>query len=182
MKKKANISDQDRELFQQSMAGTRKLNIEPRITPEKKQPPPRPLQQEKDNQQVLTDMLSDPVDPADMETGEELLFVRSGIQQRTLKKLRRGEFSIEAELDLHGRTKLEAREAIVEFLHFCHSHNLRCVRIIHGKGHGSLGKRPILKQYVNHWLRQRDDILAFCSARQVDGGTGAIYVLLRRKG
>lgn len=182
MKKKNSISDQDRELFQQSVAGTRKLNIEPRITPVKKRPPPRPLQQEKDNQQVLMDMLSDPVDPANMETGEELLFVRNGIPQRTLKKLRRGEFSIEAELDLHGRTKVEARAAIVEFLYFCHSHSLRCVRIIHGKGHGSQGKRPILKQYVNHWLRQRDDILAFSSARQVDGGTGAIYVLLRRKG
>ncbi len=182
MKKKHAISDEDRKLFQKSVADARKLDVEPRIMPEKTRPPPRPLQQEKDNQQVLADMLSDPVDPADMETGEELLFVRNGIQQRTLKKLRRGEFSIEAELDLHGRTKLEAREAIVEFLYFCHSHSLRCVRIIHGKGHGSLGKRPILKQYVNHWLRQRDDILAFCSARQVDGGTGAIYVLLRKKG
>ncbi len=182
MKKKGKISDQDHELFLQSVAGARKLNIEPRVIAEKKRPPPRPLQQEKDNQQVLMDMLSDPVDPADMETGEELLFVRNGIPQRTLKKLRRGEFSIEAELDLHGRTKVEAREAIVEFLYFCHHHGLRCVRIIHGKGHGSQGKRPILKQYVNHWLRQRDDILAFSSARQVDGGTGAIYVLLRRKG
>jgi len=181
MKKKNYISEQDRELFQQSIAGTRKLNIEPRVMPVKKRPRPRPLQQEKDNRQVLVDMLSDPVDPADMEIGEELLFVRNGIPQRTLKKLRRGEFSTEAELDLHGRTKVEAREAIVEFLYFCHSYSLRCVRIIHGKGHGSQGKRPILKQYVNHWLRQRDDILAFSSARQVDGGTGAIYVLLRRK-
>jgi len=182
MKKKHTISDEDRKLFQKSVADARKLDVEARVAPVKKRPPARPLQQEKDNQQVLADMLSDPADPADMETGEELLFVRNGIQQRTLKKLRRGEFSIEAELDLHGRTKLEAREAIIEFLYFCHSHSLRCVRIIHGKGHGSLGKRPILKQYVNHWLRQRDDILAFCSARQVDGGTGAIYVLLRRKG
>ncbi|HHH89178.1 MAG TPA: DNA mismatch repair protein MutS [Aliiroseovarius sp.] len=182
MSKKNDISEADRELFRESVADTRPLKYEPRVRPEKKRPPPRPLQKERDEQQVLADMLSDPVDPADMETGEELLFSRTGVQQRTLKKLRRGEFSIEAELDLHGQTKVEAREAIVEFLAFCHGHGLRCVRIIHGKGHGSLGKRPILKQYVNHWLRQRDDILAFCSARQVDGGTGAIYVLLRRKG
>jgi len=182
MKKKDGISDKDRELFHKTVAGARRLKAEPRITPVKKRPPPRPLQQEKDNRQVLADMFSDPVDPADMETGEELLFVRNGIPQRTLKKLRRGEFSTEAELDLHGHTKIEAREAIAEFLHFCRLHSLRCVRVIHGKGHGSAGKRPILKQYVNHWLRQRDDILAFCSARQVDGGTGAIYVLLRRKG
>ena len=182
MKKKDDISAQDRELFQKSVADARKLDLETRITPTKKRPPPRPLQQLKDNQQVLADMFSDPVDPSDMEIGEELLFVRNSIPQRTMKKLRRGEFSNEAELDLHGYTKIEAREAITEFLHFCHSQGLRCVRIIHGKGHGSAGKRPILKQYVNHWLRQRDDILAFCSARQVDGGTGAIYVLLRRKG
>ncbi len=181
MKKKQPVSDEDRELFQQSVAGTRKLKIEARVTPVKKRPPPRPLQQEKDNQQVLADMFSDPANPADMETGEELLFMRNGIPQRTMKKLRRGEFSTESELDLHGYTKIEAREAIAEFLHDCHSQRLRCVRIIHGKGHGSQGKRPILKQYVNHWLPQRDDILAYCSARQVDGGTGAIYVLLRRK-
>ncbi len=182
MKKKPVISSEDRELFQKSVADARKLDLETRITPTKKRPPPRPLQQEKDNQQVLADMFSDPVDPADMETGEELLFVRNSIPPRTVKKLRRGEFSNEAELDLHGYTKIEAREAISEFLYFCHSNGLRCVRIIHGKGRGSADKRPILKQYVNHWLRQRDDILAFCSARQVDGGTGAVYVLLRRKG
>jgi len=181
MKKKTDISQKDRELFQESVSGTRKLNHEPRVSPVKKRPPARPLQREQDERQVLDDMFSDPVDPADMEIGEELLFVHSSIPQRTFKKLRRGEFSNEAELDLHGRTKIEAREAIVEFLYFCHAHDLRCVRIIHGKGHGSQGKRPILKQYVNHWLRQRDDILAFCSARQADGGTGAIYVLLKRK-
>ena len=114
-------------------------------------------------------MFSDPVDMADIETGEELIFVCTGIQQRVWRKLRRGEFAQEAELDLHGKTKVEARQAIIEFLHYCRQNNLRCVRIIHGKGHGSIGKQPILKQYVNHWLRQRDDILAFCSARQRPG-------------
>ncbi|MCW9024513.1 MAG: Smr/MutS family endonuclease [Gammaproteobacteria bacterium] len=179
MGKDRKISDDDKALFRNSVADARRLKPEPRIQKEKKRPPPRPLQREKDEQQVLEDMFSDPVDMADVETGEELLFVRTGIQQRVMRKLRRGEFALEAELDLHGQTKLEARQAIIDFAHFCRQHNLRCVRIIHGKGHGSIGKQPVLKQYVNHWLRQRDDILAFCSARQVDGGTGAIYVLLK---
>ena len=177
---KKKVTDEDRALFREAVGGTRRLTQESRITPQKKRPPPRPLQREQDEQQVLVDMLSEPVDMAELETGEELLFSRMGLQHKTLRKLRRGEFSIEAELDLHGQTKIEARQAIVQFLQYCRDQGLRCVRIIHGKGHGSHQKRPVLKQYVNHWLRQRDDVLAFCSARQVDGGTGAVYLLLKR--
>ena len=177
---KKKVSDEDRELFRDAVSGTRRLTQENRVTPQKKKPPPRPLQREEDDRQVLVDMLSEPADMADLETGEELLFTRLGLQHKTLRKLRRGEFSIEAELDLHGQTKIEARQAIVQFLHYCRNQGLRCARIIHGKGHGSHQKRPVLKQYVNHWLRQRDEVLAFCTARPVDGGTGAVYVLLKR--
>lgn len=177
---KKKVTDKERALFRDAVSGTRRLTQENRVMHQKKRPPPRPLQRELDEQQVLVDMLSEPADMADLETGEELLFTRLGLQHKTVRKLRRGEFSIEAELDLHGQTKIEARQAIVQFLHYCRDQGLRCVRIIHGKGLGSHQKRPILKQYVNHWLRQRDDVLAFCSARQVDGGTGAVYVLLKR--
>ena len=177
---KKKISEEDRALFRDAVSGTRRLVQERRINQQKKKPPPRPLQRERDEQQVLVDMLSEPVDMADLETGEELLFTRLGVQHKTFRKLRRGEFSIEAELDLHGQTKIEARQTIVQFLHHCREQRMRCVRIIHGKGHGSHQKRPVLKQYVNHWLRQRDEVLAFCSARPVDGGTGAVYVLLKR--
>jgi len=120
------------------------------------------------------------VDAADLETGEELLFSRTGLQNRVLRRLRRGEYAIEAELDLHGLTRLEARQALSEFLHDCRARGCRCVRIIHGKGRGSQGKRPVLKQYVDHWLRQVDAVLAYCSAIPAHGGTGAIYVLLKR--
>ncbi|MDH5572217.1 MAG: Smr/MutS family endonuclease, partial [Gammaproteobacteria bacterium] len=68
-----------------------------------------------------------------------------------------------------------------ELFHYCHAHRIRCVRIIHGKGYGSVSQQPVLKQFVNYWLRQREDIMAFCSARQADGGTGAVYVLLKTK-
>ena len=175
------ISEDDKALFRQAVKGTQRIKYQTRIQVQKKRPAPRPLQRERDEQQVLVDMLSDPADPADMETGEELLFSRIGLAQKTLRRLRRGELAIESELDLHGLTKIEARMQVSAFLQHCREQQIRCVRIIHGKGHGSAGKRPILKQYVNHWLRQRDDILAFCSARQVDGGGGAIYVLLRTK-
>ncbi|ALG67806.2 DNA mismatch repair protein MutS [Beggiatoa leptomitoformis] len=145
-------------------------------------PRPRPIPRQRflEDAQVKEDMLSDAYDPAELETGEELLFLRSGIQQTLFRRLRRGQLSIETELDLHGMTVPIAREAIAEFLHYCQSRNIRCARIIHGKGYGSWQKQPILKIKVNHWLRQRDEVLAFCSARPVDGGTGAVYVLLKR--
>jgi DNA-nicking Smr family endonuclease len=126
-------------------------------------------------------MMSDPIDESDIVTGEELFFTRTGIQNNVLRKLKRGQFSIEEELDLHGKTSAEAKILVAEFLLYCTQTNLRVVRIIHGKGRGSFNKQPVLKFKVNHWLQQRDEVLAFCSARQVDGGTGAIYVLLKRK-
>jgi len=174
-------SDPELELFRQAMQDVRPLETEPRHQPERKKPSPRPRQRELDEAAVLQDMLSDPTHPEELETGEELLFIRGGLQHKLIKRLRRGELAIEAELDLHGMFREEARSAIIEFLAACKQARLRCVRIIHGKGHGSHQKRPILKQYVNHWLRQRDEVLAFCSARPVDGGTGAIYVLLKRQ-
>jgi DNA-nicking Smr family endonuclease len=86
---------------------------------------------------------------------------------------------VAAELDLHGMTSELARSALREFMAECRRRDHRCVRIIHGKGRGSSNRGPVLKGKVNRWLRQRDDVLAFCSARPVDGGTGALYVLLR---
>ena len=130
---------------------------------------------------MLADMFSDSIDPADMETGEELLFARDGLQHSVLRKLRRGQFSVAAELDLHGLRVEEARQELSHFLIHCRITHKQCVRIIHGKGNGSRRQQPVLKGKVNHWLRQRDEVLAFCSARPIDGGTGAIYLLLKRK-
>jgi DNA-nicking Smr family endonuclease len=125
-------------------------------------------------------MLSDCADPAELETGEELLYCRPGLQHNVLRKLRRGHYAVEAELDLHGLRVAEARQALTTFLQNALSLQIKTVRIIHGKGNGSFNKQPVLKGKVNNWLRQRIEVLAFCSARPVDGGTGAIYVLLRR--
>ena len=103
------------------------------------------------------------------------------MQQSVLHKFRRRQYQLGTLLHLHGMTAAAARDALAVFLQRARRDNLHCVRIIHGKGNGSRHRGPVLKQKINHWLRQRDEILAFCSARAVDGGTGAIYVLLRRK-
>ena len=167
-------------LFREAVADASPL-AQQRVPPHRDPPPPKPIKREQDEKQVLDDMLGGDIDPADLETGEELLYCRSGLQHSVLKKLRRGHYAIEAELDLHGMRVEEARQALTAFLHHALAQRLKTVRIIHGKGHGSLHKQPVLKGKVNHWLRQRIEILAFCSARPVDGGTGAVYVLLRRE-
>jgi len=170
--------DDDKGLFRKAVAGTRALKQD-RNNPHKPRRKPVPLQRYRDDQAVMASLLSDDYSP-DIETGEELLFVRTGIQQRVLRKFRRGQYTIEAELDLHGCTASEARELVSQFLHNARINNKRCVRIIHGKGLSSLAKLPVLKVKVNSWLRQMDAVLAFCSARPNDGGTGAVYVLLKK--
>ncbi len=145
-------------------------------------PRPRPIarQRQADERQVLVDALSDPWDwDAALSTGEELVFSRPGIPTAALRKLRRGGWVIKGELDLHGHTGDEARIALAAFLNRCMIEDRRCVRIIHGKGLGSKNRLPVLKNKVRHWLIQRDDVLAFCQARAVDGGTGAVIVLLK---
>jgi DNA-nicking Smr family endonuclease len=145
-------------------------------------PRPKPIarQRLRDEQQVLIDALSDPWDwEAALSTGEELVFVRPGVPTAALRKLRRGGWVIRGELDLHGHTGDEARIALAAFLNRCMLEDRRCVRIIHGKGYGSKNRLPVLKNKVRHWLMQREDVLAFCQARTVDGGAGAVIVLLK---
>jgi DNA-nicking Smr family endonuclease len=145
-------------------------------------PRPKPIahQRHADEQQVLVDALSDPWDwEAAVSTGEELFFSRPGVPTAAIRKLRRGGWVIKGELDLHGHTGDEARLALAAFLNRCMLEDRRCVRIIHGKGHGSKNRLPVLKNKVRHWLMQREDVLAFCQARTVDGGAGAVIVLLK---
>lgn len=148
--------------------------------PSSPKPKPEPRQTAVDSARVMSDSLSDEFDPIDAQTGEELLFARPGIQKQILRKLRQGKYATERELDLHGMRVEEARQALAIFLNQCRDNGIRCARIIHGKGLGSHQKQPVLKGKTNHWLQQRNEVLAFCSARPIDGGTGAVYVLLKR--
>ena len=166
--------------FRELMADVRPLDTD-RVPPHLSRPPPRPTRTLGEVQEVLRDSLSDHHDPAEVETGEELFFARPGVPRAVLRRLRRGQFSVEAELDLHGMTVSEARSALAGFLAEARRRRATCLRVVHGKGRGSRGGQPILKVKVNHWLRQRDEVLAFCSARPVDGGTGAVYVLIKRR-
>ncbi|HKK05156.1 MAG TPA: Smr/MutS family protein [Gammaproteobacteria bacterium] len=171
--------DEDSAAFRAAMAKVRPLHHDKIVAPPRR-PAPRPDQRVQDEREVMREILADPPPDADLETGEELLHARPGLQHGLLRKLRRGQLSIGAELDMHGMTTATAKAAVVEFLDACRARHVRCVRIIHGKGNRSPNRQPVLKTHLAYWLRQRSEVLAFCSARPVDGGTGAIYVLLRR--
>jgi len=170
-------------LFRASVANVTPLAKHDRVEHRRSLPVPIAAQRLRDERAVLRDSLSDHVPwDAGMETGEELAFLRSGIASQTLRKLRRGHWVIQDELDLHGLTTAEARLLLVEFLNHCARHGLRCVRVIHGKGLRSKNREPVLKRKVAHWLMQRDEILAFCQARRTEGGSGAVVVLLKSRG
>ena len=109
---------------------------------------------------------------------DNLEFLAPGLQKNILKKMRKGFFGIDAELDLHGLTRAEAKNHLTQFLHVCILEHCRCIHIIHGKGYRSPNQKPILKNSLNQWLRQHAHVLAFCSAPRHAGGTGAVYVLL----
>jgi DNA-nicking Smr family endonuclease len=178
--KKPPVTPEERTLFREAVGPVRPI-LHDRVHLRPRRPPPHPRFSQADDRACLQDSLSDGFHPWELETGDELLFARPGLQHRLLAKLRRGQFSVGAELDLHGLVVSEARQAVAGFLQQCRDRGVRCVRIIHGKGLGSRHKAPVLKHKVNHWLRQRDEVLAFCTARPVDGGAGAIYVLLKRR-
>ncbi|WP_200155030.1 Smr/MutS family protein [Chromatium okenii] len=166
----------DLELFRQQMADATPLTPSPAMVPERPKPAPYPRPPD----------LSPPADApalshqlAAVTTHDYLLFARPGIQHRVVAELQRGAIEVELEVDLHGLYAEHARQLIAEFLAECARRHIRCARIIHGKGYRSAGAQPVLKQGINHWLRQSEQVLAFCSATRRDGGTGAVYVLLR---
>lgn len=164
--------------LREALAGVRPLTVDT-VPLRRPAPPPIPQQSRRDEAAVLREMVLLDPGAGELEMGDELMFRRDGVQTAVMRKLRRGQFAVQGHLDLHGLTSAEAKIRLVEFLQHCGGVGLRCVRIVHGKGNSSPGKIPVLKPRVAHWLAQRDEVLAYASARQVDGGTGAIYVLLR---
>lgn len=142
--------------------------------------PPLPLHLFEDERAAVLASMQDPIRwDEDAEFESDASFIRPGLSRQTLRRLRRGEWHVQAELDLHGLTKLESKHELVEFLHECRRRGARCVRIIHGKGMRSKNREPVLKVHVRHWLTQRDEVLGFVQARPVDGGSGAVIVLLK---
>ncbi|MEJ2436347.1 MAG: Smr/MutS family protein [Pseudolabrys sp.] len=135
-------ADEAAELFRAAMVEVRPLKHDKVVAPSRR-PAPQARQRARDEREVMREAMTDPPDGAEHETGEELLFTRPGLQHGLLRKLRRGQLSIGAELDLHGMTAAAAKLAVTEFLEACRDRQVRCVRIIHGKGHGSPNKQPV---------------------------------------
>ena len=166
-------------LFQAEVKNARPLNIDVPFT-EKTYPPPIAKQFIRDEKQALKDSLSDDFYPLhELESGEELLYLRTGQSSDVLSKLRRGFWVIQAKIDLHGLISDEARAYVAEFLSDCRKKNIRCVRIVHGKGLGSRNREPVLKHKLRNWLMQKDEVIAYAQAKPEDGGSGAVIVLLK---
>lgn len=146
----------------------------------KKEPPaPRPMQYQEDEKAVLIEAISDEFDVGTLLDVDDLLsFRRPGIGPDVTRKLRRGDWTIQRQLDLHGMRRDEARERLSFFIREAHKQGIRCVRVVHGKGLGSPGKAPVLKSRVHSWLVQKQEVLAFVQAKPADGGGGALVVLL----
>ncbi len=171
---------QARELFADSVGPVTPLPANGRAEPRSAQPAPEPLQRRLDEAAALRETLSDGFDVDSLlETDAALSFRRPEIGPDVVRKLRRGGWVIQAEVDLHGLRRDEAREQLAAFLREAERQGLRCVRVIHGKGNGSPGREPVLKQRVHGWLVQKSAVLAFTQARAAEGGAGAVVVLLQ---
>ena len=173
--------DDDTDLFRRHMSDTRPLRHGVDAVP----PPPsraRPKARfsRRDEQNALRETLEADAESTESQSGESLYFFRPSVGRRTFRQLARGSFSVQSEIDLHGLVVAEARNVLAGFIEDSIDRGHRCVRVIHGKGLGSGNRGPILKRKVDAWLRKWDAVLAFISARQVDGGTGAVYVLLKK--
>lgn len=156
------------------------LKQAPRVEKPAVAPLPFPFKRQEDDREVLRESLSDEYGAEWLiETDETLSYRRHGLGQDVVRKLRKGQWTIQAQLDLHGYRVDEAREVLGEFLRNCVKQELRCVRVIHGKGLGSVNKTPVLKEKVRRWLVQKDEVLAFVEAHPNDGGAGVVLVLLK---
>lgn len=169
-------------LFRDSMKDVVPLDFSDRVVQAVPRPAPVPRQRLADDRAVLHESISDAFDVDTLlETDADLSYRRDGIGPDVIRRLRRGHWIIQDELDLHGQRREEARELLGAFLRRCTLKGIRCVRIIHGKGLGSVNQKPVLKKLVHGWLVQKEEVMAFVQARAADGGSGALIVLLKGK-
>ena len=179
----ARQSAAEKDLFVRAAGKVQPLRHPPRVQLAGDQPLPIPVQQQLDDQRVLAESISDEFDASTLlDVDDALSFRRPGVGLDVTRKLRKGHWSIQRELDLHGLRREDAREALSAFIREAHRHGVRCVRVVHGKGLGSPGKTPVLKGKVQGWLVQKKEVLAFVQARADEGGAGALVVLLKPLG
>jgi DNA-nicking Smr family endonuclease len=171
--------DDERDLFRSAMRGVRPLAAPKRAAPARRKPPPLARQARAEHAAVLRESLAPPAAELDLQPGDSMQYRQPGVPETVLRRLRRGEYRIEAEIDLHGMRLAEARVRLREFLIAALARHLQCLRIVHGKGLRSGQRGPVIKNAVHSLLRRVDPVLAFTSAAMRDGGTGATLVLLR---
>lgn len=168
--------------FRREVADVTPLAARRRHSPKRPAAPPLPLQRQRDERAALAESLEGPLSVDDaLEAGDELTFVRHGLSRQVLRRLRRGHWTVQDELDLHGMNRDSAAEAVAQFLKASAARGMRCVRIVHGKGLGSKNREPVLKAKLARWLPRRDEVLACCQAPAAHGGAGAALVLLRAR-
>lgn len=174
----APISDDDRRLFLEAIG-----EVQPfapvQAPPAAARAAPHPRMLEADEAAVPGELLDMAFDPATLEVGEELSYLRDGYPPKLLRQLKRGQFSVQDDIDLHQMNAAAAQASIVMFLAEARKSGFRCVRIVHGKGLRSRASGPVLKGLTDRMLRRRDEVIAFASARPAQGGTGAVIVLLK---
>ena len=172
-------AEAERNLFAHAVGTVQPVSDQGRVllTPAKGEP--KPLQHALDAQAALQESMSDEFDVSTLlDVDDQMSFRRSGIGTDVTRKLRRGDWTLQGQIDLHGLRSDEAREALGQFIRDAHRVGWRCVRVVHGKGLGSPSKTPVLKAKVQRWLVQKNEVLAFVQARPLDGGAGALVVLL----
>jgi DNA-nicking Smr family endonuclease len=173
------FSEDDLAAFHAAVADARPLPPSGRYFFHPPPPPPKPKQRILDERAALHESLHGTIELQDrLEGGDEAAYLRQGLSRQILKDLRRGRWVIETGIDLHGLNRHEAREQLSVFLARCLRQGQRCIRIIHGRGHGSPGRESVLRMLVRNWLAQRMEVLAYCQAAASDGGEGVMWVLL----
>jgi DNA-nicking Smr family endonuclease len=182
MSAKKPVKPSDSALFRRHLADAIPLRATLRAVLEPARPAPIPQQRHRDERAVLAESLLPPADDeTGLDTGEELQYLRAGLGTDVLKKLRRGHWVLQDEIDLHGMTRDEAATAVSEFIAWSLRNGFRCVRIVHGKGLRSKNREPVLKAQLGRLLMRKEEVLAYCQARRHDGGSGAVVVLLQAR-
>jgi DNA-nicking Smr family endonuclease len=178
-REEARRAEAERHLFAQSVGQVQPVNTKNRVLLTPPKSPPKPLQHDLDEQAALQESMSDEFDVSTLlDVDDQMSFRRPGIGTDVTRKLRRGDWALQGQIDLHGLRSDEAREALGQFVRDAYRVGWRCVRVVHGKGLGSPSKTPVLKAKVQRWLVQKNEVLAFVQARPLDGGAGALVVLL----
>ena len=181
--KEAKLRAAQSNLFQAAIGKVKALEQTPRAQLKGAAPAPIPKQQMLDDEAAVRESVSDEVDITSLlDTDADLSFRRPGVGPDVPQKLRRGVWSIQAQVDLHGLRSDDAREALGKFIRNAHKQGIRCVRVVHGKGLGSPGKAPVLKDKTRRWLVQKSEVLCFVQAPPMQGGKGALLVLLQPMG